>query len=234
MIRVAALYVLAKSSHYSAIEGVDLWPESRDATLYAGPWPVITHPPCGHYSRSVARLTHDTPEHDPRLAPIAVGQVRRWGGVLEHPRRSKLWDLADLALPRPAPYGASPMLAPRDHFGGFSLEIRQCDWGDKRRKPTWLYLCHVDPARVTLPAQRAPALPPNHIPPRRRRDGEGLYARSWSDAMNPTERKRTVPDLARWLVDLAATAAPAALGDGGLRAADRLLGGPRERRISPR
>lgn len=208
-IRSAALYVLARSSPYAEIDGVDLWPKSRDARLYPGPWPVLAHPPCGHWSRSVAPRTHDTPEHDRDLAPLAVGQVRRWGGIVEHPRRSKLWDRADLALPRPASYGAAPMLAPRDDFGGFSVEVRQCDWGDKRRKSTWLYFCHVDPARVVLPEPRSPAPSPDHIPPRRRRDGKGLYARCWSDAMGSQERKRTVPKLAHWLVDLAATAEPA-------------------------
>lgn len=224
MTRVAALYVLQRSSPYAAIDGVDLWPKTRDARRYAGPWPVVAHPPCGHWSRSVAHLTHDVPEHDPELALIAVGQVRRWGGVLEHTGRSLAWDaesaarrpilaplareVADLALPRPAPYGTVPALAPRDDFGGFSLEVRQCAWGDRRRKTTWLYFCHVDPELVILPKPRLPPPPPEHIPPRRRRDGEGLYARSWSDAMSSQERKRTVPALARWLVDIAATARP--------------------------
>jgi hypothetical protein len=201
---VAALYVLERSSPYAAIDGVDLWPKSRDARLYAGPWPVVAHPPCGHWSRSVAHLTRDVPEHDPELALIAVAQVRRWGGILEHPRRSKLWDVAELALPRPAPYGTAPMLAPRDDLGGFSMEVRQCDWGHKAEKLTWLYFCHVDPACVILPEPR-PALPP---PEDRRRQKRRSTPRCWGDWLGPTERKRTVPALARWLVGLAATARP--------------------------
>lgn len=208
MIHVAALYVLGRSSRYAEIDGVDLWPKSRDARLYGGPWPVVAHPPCGHWSRSVAHLTHDVPEHGRDLAPLAVEQVRRWGGILEHPRRSRLWDVAELALPRPAPYGTAPTLAPRDDFDGFSLEVRQSDWGDKRRKPTWLYFCRIAPERVILPESRPPAPSPRHVPPRRRRPDEAVYPRSWSDAMSSQERKRTVPELARWLVALAATATP--------------------------
>lgn len=41
---VAALYVEADGP-YSRVEGVDLWPESRDARKYAGPHPVVAHPP---------------------------------------------------------------------------------------------------------------------------------------------------------------------------------------------
>jgi hypothetical protein len=224
LVRVAALYVLAKSSHYAEIEGVDLWPMRRDARLYGGPWPVVAHPPCGHWSRYVSHRTHETPEHSPDLAPLAVRQVRTHGGVLEHVGRSLMWDaesaasrpilapFADdvrrLALPRPAPLGTAPMRAPRDKYGGFSIEVRQAWWGDKRWKLTWLYFCHVDPKLIVLPKMIDPPPPPTDIPKRIRRPGERAYARSWSDKMGATERKRTVPAMAKWLVEIAATAQP--------------------------
>jgi hypothetical protein len=204
--RVAALYVLASSSYYAAIEGVDLWPIRRDARLYSGPWPVVAHPPCGHWSPRVLHRTHDVPEHDASLGPMALGQVRRYGGVMEHPAGSKLW--AFMRLPKPWPYKprSSPSEALRDDYGGFSIEVRQAWWGDKRGKLTWLYFCHVDPAVIVLPKMIDPPPPPTDIPKRQRRDGEGFYARSWSDKMGATERKRTVPEMARWLVEIAATA----------------------------
>lgn len=69
---------------------VDCWDEERDARLYAGPYPVVAHPPCGPWSKlrhlcSVATLA--TADCGIR----AVAQVRVWGGVLEHPEYSRLW-----------------------------------------------------------------------------------------------------------------------------------------------
>lgn len=42
---VAALYV-EKDGCYFGLPGVDPWDEARDARLYDGPWPVVSHTPC--------------------------------------------------------------------------------------------------------------------------------------------------------------------------------------------
>lgn len=47
---VAALYVEAGGSYYG-LPGVDPWDETRDARLYAGPWPVVAHPPCQRWGK---------------------------------------------------------------------------------------------------------------------------------------------------------------------------------------
>ena len=47
---IAALYV-HPNGVYSGLEGVDLWDEERDARQYAGPYPVVAHPPCARWSR---------------------------------------------------------------------------------------------------------------------------------------------------------------------------------------
>ena len=47
---VATLFVQEKGC-YSGLPGVDAWPKSRDARLYAGPWPVVAHPPCQRWGK---------------------------------------------------------------------------------------------------------------------------------------------------------------------------------------
>ena len=47
---IAALYV-AKGGCYSGLPGVDAWDEERDARRYAGPWPVVAHPPCQRWGK---------------------------------------------------------------------------------------------------------------------------------------------------------------------------------------
>ena len=45
---IAALYV-QEGGCYFGLEGVDPWDEARDARRYAGPHPVVAHPPCGRW-----------------------------------------------------------------------------------------------------------------------------------------------------------------------------------------
>lgn len=47
---VAALYVEPKGC-YVGVPGVDAWDEARDARSYAGPHPVVAHPPCQRWGR---------------------------------------------------------------------------------------------------------------------------------------------------------------------------------------
>ena len=47
---VAALYVEPDGA-YIGLPGVDPWDERRDARTYAGPHPVVAHPPCQRWGR---------------------------------------------------------------------------------------------------------------------------------------------------------------------------------------
>jgi hypothetical protein len=208
-IRVAALYVLAASSPYANIPGVDLWPERRDARKYSGPWPVVAHPPCAHWSK-MRNMAGDSPSQARELAPLAVAQVRRWGGILEHPAGSLLWD-EPLGLPRPEPYRQMTIQGPeRDDWGGFTIEVDQSAWGHPlSHKRTWLYMVGVDCAAATSLPPDAEKPKPARISTRvDRRDGKTTWARSPMDLAGPDGRKRSPPAFARCLVELAAGAAP--------------------------
>jgi len=60
--RMAALFV-DPNGVYAGLPDVDVWDEARDARLYAGPWPVVAHPPCarwGQLANVSSRLTGST------------------------------------------------------------------------------------------------------------------------------------------------------------------------------
>ncbi len=92
---VAALYVEPKGCYVGA-PGVDPWDEARDARTYAGPHPVVAHPPCqrwGRFWHGSTRKPHQFKlGDDGGCFEKALHAVMRWGGVLEHPAHSKAWD----------------------------------------------------------------------------------------------------------------------------------------------
>ena len=95
---VAALFV-QENGCYAGLPGVDAWPESRDARLYAGPWPVVAHPPCQRWGKmwfgqplTVKRTgVRKKKGEDGGCFAAALAAVRKWGGVLEHPASSNAW-----------------------------------------------------------------------------------------------------------------------------------------------
>ena len=70
---VAALYV-ESDGPYAGLDGVDVWDEARDARTYAGPYPVVAHPPCARWSvaancRGTQPDRDDTTAERPKPAP---------------------------------------------------------------------------------------------------------------------------------------------------------------------
>lgn len=137
--KVAALYVL-KDGPYAELPDVDLWPESRDARLYDGPWPVVAHPPCSRWCRLAglveARWGHRRGE-DGGCFKAALAAVRMWGGVLEHPAYSDAWQ--HFGLPRPQARGWTRSLLDN----GATCHVEQGRYGHPAKKATWLYACGV-------------------------------------------------------------------------------------------
>ena len=142
MLKIAALYVIGNGI-YSSRPDVDLWDEARDARKYAGPWPVVAHPPCARWGRywfggpsaRVRRLKGD----DGGCFNAALNSVRVWGGIIEHPKGSHAWKHFDLAIPRP---GVGWTKA--DEVAGFTCQVEQGHFGHPCRKPTWLYASGVE------------------------------------------------------------------------------------------
>ncbi len=140
--RLAALYVETDGCYFGA-PGVDAWDIERDARKYAGPHPVVAHPPCQRWGR----YWHGAPNkpHQFKLGDdggcfaAALRAVRCFGGVLEHPAHSHAWAHHMLAKP-PAAGG----WVRADEFGGWTCHVEQGHYGHLSRKATWLYACVTD------------------------------------------------------------------------------------------
>jgi len=140
--RVAALYVATNGIYYG-LPAVDPWDQARDARLYAGPWPVVAHPPCERWGRywsggpsaRVRRLKGD----DAGCFAAALVSVRTWGGVLEHPEGSHAWRAFDLCTP---PRSGGWIMA-GDGIG-YTCCVAQGHYGHAAQKLTWLYAAHVE------------------------------------------------------------------------------------------
>ncbi len=181
---VAALYV-DPGGPYPKMSDVDCWDAERDARLYQGPHPIVAHPPCGPWGA----LSHFCTKQDASLAPLAVEQLRKWGGVLEHPAHSKLW--TRLGLPKPGEL---------DFDGLWTLEVEQVRWGHQAEKRTWLLFAGIPRCAVRhLPEKREPT----HVVGKTKGPG-----RDRLPEMLKSRRHFSPPAFARWLVDLAAQARP--------------------------
>lgn len=144
MTDVAALFVDPKGV-YAGLPGVDLWDEARDARLYAGPWPVVAHPPCARWG-SLAYVNQSMYGYlvgdDGGCFEAALNAVRKFGGVLEHPANSLAWRQFD--IPRPGRGGWSSSL----EDPGWATEVSQVTYGHRARKRTWLYYVGPEPAAL--------------------------------------------------------------------------------------
>lgn len=139
---VAALFV-EKGGCYCGLDGVEAWDEERDARLYAGPWPVVAHPPCQRWGRfwhgSTRRPHRFRLGDDGSCFVAALAAVRRFGGVLEHPADSRAWNEAGLFKPDRC---GGWVVA--DFEGGWTCFVEQAHYGHFARKGTWLYAHGVE------------------------------------------------------------------------------------------
>jgi len=142
---IAALFV-QKNGSYWGLDNVDPWDEARDARTYAGPWPVVAHPPCQRWGKFWAgqplwiKRTGErkVKGDDGGCFEHALSAVRKWGGVLEHPEGSHAWKHFNLKKP-PRHGGWVPA-----GYGLWTCCVEQGRYGHYARKPTLLYAVGCD------------------------------------------------------------------------------------------
>jgi hypothetical protein len=139
---IAALFVQTGGCYFG-LPDVDPWDVKRDARLYAGPWPVVAHPPCERWGRywnggPSARVPRKKGD-DGGCFAAALHAVRTWGGVLEHPEASSAWKA--FGLNAPPKWGGWHVA---DFHGGWTCCVEQGAYGHRARKATWLYACGVE------------------------------------------------------------------------------------------
>lgn len=191
---IAALFVDPRGP-YPKIEGVDCWPKERNAMLYAGPHPVVAHPPC-HLWVNLAAVNfkryggeHNRPGNDGGMFEFALRAVRTYGGVLEHPAGSNAFRKFGIDV---MPAYTRWVSVDHDLGGGdaYTCEVWQSAYGHKARKRTWLYFV----------GQHWPANP------LWKREA-GTHQCGWFDRIKPTlskaEASRTPDAFAEYLVSLA-------------------------------
>jgi hypothetical protein len=144
----------------------------------------VAHPPCRAWGGFAFRANARPDEKN--LARLAVALVRAFGGVLEHPKSSRLW--ADQNLPG---------LGKTDEHGGFTLPVCQHWWGHRAEKSTLLYIVGCCPGSL-------PAMP---IKLGRAEYVIGDVGRASNGTKRPeiskAEREQTPLAFAQWLVEVA-------------------------------
>ena len=180
---VSVLFARRDSYYKSLGVGVDVWDVDRDAMKWPGGNSLIAHPPCRLWGRMRQFAKADNVEIEKQYAIFSVEQVRRFGGVLEHPYKSTLWELARL----PAP-------GKRDEYMGWTLPVNQHQFGHRAEKKTWLYIVGCEPKDIPdmplvlgrashciRPTKNYPRLP----------------------TVTKAEREHTPVEFAKWLIALA-------------------------------
>lgn len=143
---IAALFV-RRGGHYFGLPDVTPWDKERDARRYAGPWPVVAHPPCQRWGRMYfgqpLAVSKGAPKQvlgdDGGCFESALYLGRMFGGVIEHPRGSKAW--VHFGLTEPPDEGG---WVQADEYGGWTCCVEQGRYGHYARKATWLLVYGVD------------------------------------------------------------------------------------------
>jgi hypothetical protein len=180
-VTVAVLFA-RRDSVYKTMPGLEVYDLERDALTFPGGMPVVAHPPCRLWAS--LRTKSKAPAQEKDLARWAMAQVRQWGGVLEHPWLSTLWDECGLRA------------AGKDEHG-YLYPVDLHSFGFQAKKKTGIYVVGVAPYM---------------LPPTPLRLGEathtiGLWSGRDKKNCRPSIAKSmfdsTPPLMAEWLVEVA-------------------------------
>lgn len=187
---IVTILFARKDSIYKMLPGCDVYDADRDALKWPGGNSLVAHPPC----RAWGNLRHMAKPRpgEKELAVWSINQIRKWGGVLEHPKRSQLW-----------PYMNLPIGTQRDKYGGFSLLVDQLWWGHRAQKATLLYVCGCEPKSlppIPLSLEYAQYTISTDSKTNARRK---KYNLPLMIEVKKCEREATPIAFAEWLIDLA-------------------------------
>lgn len=168
--KVTVLFTQANSIYKEL--GTDNWDIHRDATKWKGGNAIIAHPPCRAWG-NYAQWAKPRPG-EKYLAIWAIRQARMHGGIVEHPRRSRLWKRLKITA------NGKP-----DHWGGYAISIDQFWFGHRAKKDTWLYIKGITLQKLPLIPIRFDSITHN------------------VEMMGKKEREATPRKLAEWLIQTA-------------------------------
>lgn len=179
---IAVLFARSDSI-YKSLPNCDVFDKDRNALNFKGGFSIVAHPPC----RAWGQLRHfaNPLPGEKEYARFCIREIRRNGGVLEHPKNSMLW--SDMNLPEGQEV---------DEFGGFTLHIDQFWWGHKARKATKLYICGID--KKDVPVMPLDLGEPEYVVSR----SKTKHAPRKKE-ISKREREATPVMFAQWLIKLA-------------------------------
>jgi hypothetical protein len=152
---VCALFVDPEGIYPKLLGPENCWDETRDARTYPGPHPVVCHPPCNLFVNMAAVNWKRYGRQKPAWYPggtdggcfeSALQNVRKYGGILEHPAFTHAWSKYHIDPPSCIDpevrgwyenYWAGGVSGP----GGdtyYTCEVWQSAYGHRARKRTWL------------------------------------------------------------------------------------------------
>ena len=133
LVTVPVLCVM-EGSNYNYVAGVDLYDKERDCRSWSGGSKLIAHPPCQQWSRMKGLAKESKAEKE--LGPYCVELVRKYGGVLEHPKGSSLFKYCGVDMKK-------------------VFEVKQFWWGFPAQKATLLYCEDVELLQIRIKGVRS-------------------------------------------------------------------------------